>query len=181
MSKLAKRRKKRRSNPAPEASTTELATNAAVGFAGYAGTRLLARMVFAQVSKRFPGFAKHAHVLASAAAAGGVYLGTRYVERAAEHHEAATIGAGIAVLQSAFQTYAPARYSFVTADVNQGDYAKKKAPPSGDLDLDQLLLENPDLDAVEVGRAEPVEDPNCDDGLDDLDDIDNLLEFPSAS
>lgn len=160
--KIARYRKKR--NPSKDALVS-LATGAGAGFAGYAVTRLLSRVVYSQAVQRFPRLANHAAVGTSAAGVVGTYLATRYWERAQGYQESATIGAGVALLQAVFQTYLP-KFGWVVSDLDPGQYAPQKttAPSTEpDLDLDSLLEDNPDMEAVEVaqigqgGEEEPDE------------------------
>lgn len=174
-SKLAKRRRRRRKNPDDTPSRSrakgeviELATNIGAGFAGYAGTRLLSRMAYAQAVKRFPNASPYVHVAAAALGAAGVYFGTKHWSKAQDYHESASIGAGIALLQTAIQTFVP-KFGWIVADVTPDQYvkkAKKKVLPAADMnqltaapeatgfDLDALLEENPDVEAVSIGQME---------------------------
>ena len=77
-----------------------------------------------------------------------VYFGTRYYEKVEEYHEAATLGAGIAFIQTATQTYLP-KFGWIVADVKPEDYAqvqepkkaveKKPAVSIDDKELNELL------------------------------------------
>jgi hypothetical protein len=179
-SKLARyrRARKKKANPEGLADHKELAVNIGVGFAGYAGTRLLARMAYSQAVKRWPKASEHVHVAASALGAAGVYFGSKHYSKVSDYHEAAAIGAGIALIQTAFQTYLP-KFGWIVADVDASQYtAKRKTtlPPAdlnsllpsdsapelngavgtGDgFDLDMLLLENPEVEAIPIGQSEP--------------------------
>lgn len=197
-SKIAKRRRRRRPNPSVK-SLTDLGANIGVGVAGYASVRLLSRIAYVQSIKRWPGAAKHAHVAASALGAASVYLGSKYWGKIEDYHEAATIGAGIALFQTALQAYLP-QFGWIVADVNPEQYAAAKERavlpnadltgltdlgpefepaetvaqlPQGDFDLDAMLGENPNVEAVEIGQMEAVEelpgDPEG--GLGNLDDL----------
>lgn len=198
-SKLAKRRRRRRSNP----PAVEFAVSVGAGFAGYAATRFIARAAFSQAIKKWPKGAKHAHVAASAIGAAGVFFGSKYWSKLDDYHEAATIGAGIALIQTAVQTYLP-QFGWIVGDVNADQYVQKKralppanldslmldAPPAADsgFDLDALLAENKELEAVPVGQMDPEPelpgDPAGDmgaanrgdeAGLDDLENFNGML------
>ena len=173
--------------------------------------RLLSRIAFAQSLKRWPGAAKHIHVAASAVSAAGVYFGSRHWSKIEDYHEAATIGAGIALFQTALQTYLP-QLGWIVADTNADQYAatekqKQEAglpnadltglfddpsdpysvpnqveastqhelpPAQGDFDLDALLSEHPEVEAVEIGRADAAPElPGDPDG--DLGNLDDLI------
>jgi len=181
-SKLAKFRSKRkakaRANPEAKAAL-ETATSIGAGFAGYAATRMLSRMAYSQAIRRYPGAAPHMHVMASAFGAAGVYFGSKYWDKLDEYHEAASIGAGIALIQTAFQTYAP-KLGWIVADVSPDQYVAKKkkslpdadmttilpaeatAPESfgnfGEFDLDALLAGDSSIEAVQIGQAPSTEE-----------------------
>lgn len=167
-SKIARRKARRKSNPEIQ-KTKEFATTIGAGFVGYAVTSFAGRAIFSQAVKKYPGAAKHIAVLASAAGAAGVYFGSKYWDKASEHHEAITIGAGIALLKSAVQTYVP-KYGWIVGDLDPVQYAAKKKtitaadiPPEeqavDNFDLDALLQDN-DLEAVPIGQiAGAAEEP----------------------
>jgi hypothetical protein len=174
-STIARRKRRRKNAAASTKAATELATSVGAGFAGYAATKLIGRMAYSQIIKKFPKFAKHGGVLASAAGAAAAYLGSKHWDKVAEHHDAITIGAGIAVLQSAARTYAPKKYAWIVSDYSEDQYKSKGkvtiAPPEedftapvlpdapeaiSDFDLDRLLAENTELEAVPIGQAPPV-------------------------
>lgn len=185
-SKIAKYRARRNPSRAKK-EAIELATSIGAGFAGYGAARLFGRIVFSQAVRRWPGASKHLHVLASAASAAGIYIGTRSWSKTEDYHEAASIGAGIALLQSAIQTYLP-KFGWVVSDVDAAQYsrAKKQQLPDADMDLlmpgdepvpsldggfdlDALLAEHPDIEAVPVGRMAPaIDNPDYGDDEDDL-------------
>jgi hypothetical protein len=183
-SKLARYKKKRkakaRSNPETK-QAIELATNVGAGFAGYAATRLLSRMAYATALKRFPKGSPYIHIAASALSATGVYFGSKHWSKVDEYHEAASIGAGIAVMQTALQTLAP-KLGWIVSDVSADQYvakAKRELPAAdmtsilpaaeahdalpqgdfGDFDLDALLSEDDSIEAVPIGQAPSTETP----------------------
>lgn len=178
-SKLAKYRRRRKANPETKA-IVDLATNIGAGFAGYTATRFVSRVAYSQAVKRWPNASKHVYAAASALSAAGVFAGTRYWKRAGDYHEPAVIGAGIALIQTLIQTYLP-KFGWIVADVNAEQYGatKKRAPalPAADLstlfdesepmpelapapqssfDLEALLAQEPDLEAVPIGQASPI-------------------------
>lgn len=178
-SKLAryksKRKAKARANPETK-QAIELATNVGAGFAGYAATRLLSRMAYATALKRFPKGSPYIHIAASAISATGVYFGSKHWSKVDEYHEAASIGAGIALMQTALQTLAP-KLGWIVSDVSPDQYAKKEkrelpaadmtsllpagepqeALPKGDFDLDELLASDDSIEAVPIGQAPSTE------------------------
>jgi hypothetical protein len=85
------------------------------GFAGYAGTRLLARVVYTQLMKKWPKGSRHFSVLSTGAAFAGAWYATKYVKQLEKHRVPATVGAGIAALQSVIQTYVP-KFGWIVSD-----------------------------------------------------------------
>lgn len=147
--KIAKYRQRRKRNPSKD-ELVSIATGAGAGFAGYAVTRLLSRVAYSLVVKRFPRLADHIAVGVSAGGAVGIYLTTRYWERASAYQEPAMVGAGVALLQVVVQTYLP-KFGWVVSDLDPGQYEPSKtALPAPDLEA--LLEENPDVEAVEVAQ-----------------------------
>jgi len=185
-SKLA-RRYKRRKNIAREATqgSKDLAISVGAGFAGYAATRFISRMAYSQVIKRFPGGADYAALIASAIGAAGTFFGTKYWSKVEDYHEAASVGAGIALLQTGVQTFLP-KFSWIVSDVAPEQYVQKKTeskaggvtlesipgvfdttdvpelaapspePTGGIFDLGRMLSENPELEAVPIGSSPPA-------------------------
>lgn len=180
----AKRKAKAKSNPEKK-QVMEFGANVGAGFAGYAATRFISRVAYSQALKRFPKASSHVHVAASALGAAGVYFGSKHWEKVDEYHEAAAIGAGIALLQTTMQTYLP-KFGWLVSDVSEDQYTRKKKvkrtlpeanldtllPPEepdalpeasdnlGAFDLDALLASDNSIEAVEIGQAPPVEDPS---------------------
>jgi hypothetical protein len=101
------------------------------GFAGYAGTRLVSRVVHGMVLKRFPKLAKHASVLSTAAAATGAWFLAHRVERIQEHSTPIVVGASIAAIQTVVQAYLP-KYGWMVSDHNLNAQTPEQAarPPS---------------------------------------------------
>lgn len=197
-SKLAKYRDRRKkSNPS---QATEMAINIGAGFGGYAVTRFASRMAYSQLVKKYPDASKHIQVAASALGAAGVYFGTRYWKKVDDYHEAASIGAGIALLQTAVQAWFP-KYGWIVSDANAEQYGAKKkrelpdadmttllpaAPehelgpaPEANFDIDAFLADHSELEAVPIGQAPAVEEPEADDDMsfddDDLENYNGLL------
>jgi len=192
MGKKAARYRRRRRNPsddpavrATKEEASDLATSVGAAFGGYAGTRLLSRAATTQLSKKFPGFAKHTGIVAGLLGVAGVYLVTRYWDRVSKYHESATVGAGVALLQGALQTYLP-RYGWVVSDLDPKSLPAPNAAASSsdtsDEAFERLLAEN-DLVAepiAELGPSPSAASPAAtvsDDGGDDLADIIHLNGF----
>lgn len=198
-SKLARYRKKRPTkNPITESAFAEFGLQVGAGFAGYTATRLLMRMAYSQAVKRWPNFAQHLGVLTSAVGATGIYFGTKHWEKIDDYHESATIGAGIAVLQSILQTYVP-KLGWIVSDMDASQYVKPNLPEA-DLDelsgfsgiedppddtpqiassFDRLLAENNDLEAIPYGTSDGTEEmamaDYSDAGDDDLEHFNGMM------
>lgn len=101
-----------RSNPPPMEDLVEFIVP---GFAGYAGTRLVGRIVHGAVIKKWPKLAKHASVLSTFATAGTAMLAVHRIERIEKYHTPVVVGASIAALQSVVQAYLP-KYGWMVSD-----------------------------------------------------------------
>lgn len=129
---LAHNRKKRRArkNPSPASSATANPPIAAdivhvilPGFAAYAATRVLSRVVFAIVAKRWPKLGKHAAVLAGLASFGSMWFFAHKVKMLAKYHDSILMGSGIAAGQGVVATYLPVKYSWLLTDPRAEDLA----------------------------------------------------------
>lgn len=107
----------RRANPASNPPLgADLMNVVLPGAVAYAGTRVLARIVYSVTAKRWPKFAKHAHALAGVVAAGGAWFGAHRIQRIAHYHDGIVTGAAIAAAQGIAQAYLPAKYRWLLAD-----------------------------------------------------------------
>jgi hypothetical protein len=163
VAKFRSKRKSKRANPA-KAEAIETASSIGAGFAGYAATRLLSRMVYAQAVKRYPRASTHMHVAASALGATGVYFGSKHWSKIDQYHDAASIGAGIALIQTALQAYLP-KFGWVVADVSADQYVKKEKRMLPDADMNSILPADHEMDAL----------PEPSSNLGDAFDLDALL------
>lgn len=75
--------------------------------AGYAATRFLGRVARVQLGKRWPKLAAHAGPLSSAVSLLALWYVTEKWQRFRKYQTPVIIGSGIALLQSAVQTYMP--------------------------------------------------------------------------
>jgi hypothetical protein len=112
MPKLAKirRRGRKTGDAAPKRNPplgTDIAQYIAPGFAAFAATRLLTRIVAAQIAKRYPKFARHAGAMASAGAFAAAWFGAHRVKQLEKYHHPIVVGSGLAALQSVIQLYLP--------------------------------------------------------------------------
>lgn len=87
------------------------------GFAGYAGTRLVSRVAYGALMKRWPKLAKHGSVLSTFGAAGLAWLMVHRIHRLRTYHTPVVVGASIAAIQTAVQAYVP-KYGWIVSDHN---------------------------------------------------------------
>lgn len=161
------------------------------GVGAYAGTRLLQRLAFVLVSKRFPKLGKHAGVFSSAIAFGALWFLAHRWKKLEKYHTPIVVGSGIAAVQGAVQTYLP-QLGWVMSDVDPKQYQQKLlAPRTGDgrfqlpvpAELPEPVGPEELEDYIEVGdapyapqAAQPMATPGTNGGeepgggeLDDLD------------
>ncbi len=93
------------------------------GFAAYAATRVLTRIVYTFVQKRWPKLGKHAAAAAGAASFAGVWFFAHKVKKLAPYHDGVVMGSGVAALHGAAQCYLPKKYSWLLADCQPEDVA----------------------------------------------------------
>ena len=188
-SKLAKYKSRRRkSNPS---ASVELAASIGAGFAGYGVSRGISHIVTLQVAKRWPKATKIAHIAATAAGAAGVYFGTKHIRQLEGYHDAAVIGAGVALAQVVAQTLAPAKYAWLISDPQiDVEVQRKKAmrasqsnavlPAAPEMDeIDMLIAESSNTAPIPVGHIPELElgtEPMP--AIDDDDIGGDLIEFP---
>lgn len=91
--------------------------------AGYAGTRVLQRVIFNIVQKRWPKLGRHAHALSGALAFGGVMMFGHKIKKLEDYHDGIVIGSGIAAIHGVAACYLPKKYSWLLADCRAEDVA----------------------------------------------------------
>lgn len=132
ITKVTKETRETRSNPSALAwrDIGEVVIPAAVG---YAGTRVLQRVVYNLVQKRWPKYGKFAHALSGALAFGGVVMFGHKVKKLEDYQDGVAIGAGIAAIHSAASAFLPRKYSWLLADCRPEDVAPiaKPGTPGG--------------------------------------------------
>lgn len=84
-------------------------------FGAFVATRFATRAVATTITTRWPAYAKHAGALASVASFAAAWTLAHRVKMLKKYSEPATIGAGIAALQSLIQLYLP-RLGWVVSD-----------------------------------------------------------------
>ena len=101
------------------------------GFAGYAGTRMVSRIVHGMIIRRYPRLAKHASVISTGLAAAAAWFLVHRIKSVKQYHTPVVVGAGIAALQTAVQAYLP-KYGWMVSDhnLNAQTPAQAALPPS---------------------------------------------------
>jgi len=125
-----RRRRRLRANPAPERTSraranpplgSDITSVLLPGFGAYALTRVLQRIVYTVVQKRWPKLGKHAHAAAGVAAFGGVWFFAHRIAAVAKYHDGIVMGSGVAALHGIAQCYLPKKYSWLLADCKSSD------------------------------------------------------------
>jgi len=170
-----KRRRRAHTTPNPPVST-DLVEFILPGFAGYAATRFVSRVVATQVAKRWPKLATHAGVLGSLASFGAAWIGVHRIDKIAQYHTPVVVGSGIAALQNLVRNYVP-RYGWLVADYQPPKLQAAVVPQENDgealpSDVGSFLLpgqslKNPD-DLSDLGGSLGTLGTNVDTGVDDL-------------
>ena len=163
------------------------------GFAAYAATRVLARIVYQLVQKRWPKLGKHAAAISGVASFGAVWLTAHRVQTLAKYHDGVVMGSGIAAFQGLATTYLPDKYKWLIADCKPEDVAPvpaktepatapatqtfqaraEMAPAPEPTDEFSYLEDELQLQGVDVGRRResPGKEPApAQQRMDDLDD-----------
>jgi len=86
------------------------------GFGAYAASRVLQRIAFSVIMRRWPRLAKHAHAATGLAAFASAWLLAHRVAKIAKFHDGILVGTGVAALQGVAQAYLPAKYNWLTDD-----------------------------------------------------------------
>jgi hypothetical protein len=118
----ARRARAPRSNPGPRANPPAFDDLKGVilpGFAAFAATKLLSRMAYSVVSKKFPKLGRHAHAAAGVGSFAAVWFGAHRVKQLAPYHDGIVAGAGMAALHGLAQAYLPAKYRWILGDPQQ--------------------------------------------------------------
>ena len=162
-----RKRRRRRSNPSTAGARRSNpgifadAKDAIVpGFAAYAGTRFLSRIVFMLISRRWPRAGKHAAAASSVIAFAGAWLLAHKIKRLSKYHEGIVVGSGIAAISTVARTYLP-KYGWIVADYGVNDYAAGNTPPStppGELDEPEASGDEFDYMEAELAAFESEAD-----------------------
>jgi hypothetical protein len=177
-----KKRKRARRNPdaAPAATggmlaavanppdMSELAEFILPGFAGYGATKMLSRIVYTQLSKKWPGASKHVAVGSTVISFLAAWMLLHRIKKLAPYQMPATVGAGIAALQTIVSQYLP-KYGWMVSDITMDSSspllssgAQRASMPSG-APVETLFPGGPEV----VGDDE--DDVLVTDGIGDID------------
>jgi hypothetical protein len=146
---------------------SELADFVLPGFAGFAATKLLARIVAVQAAKRWPNAGKHVAVGSTVVAFLAAWMLLHRIKKLAPYQMPATVGAGIAALQSAVAAWLP-KYGWMVSEPSAENApllssgAQRASMPSG-APVETLFPGGPEV----VGDDE--DDVLVTDGIGDID------------
>jgi hypothetical protein len=176
-SKVAGRRLARLvSNPAGYGQ--ELVEQVGPGVAAYTAARLLHRLAFVLVSKKWPNMAKHAGVISSVATFAATWFLGHKVKLLAKYHQPIVVGTGIAAAQGLLQAYVP-KIGWMVSDIDPDQYISRlpgATPVLPEMDLDETgLLDSMGDNYIDVDEsvAKPTDvEPDVDDGGEELDGLD---------
>ncbi len=154
-----RKRRRRRSNPSTAVARRSNpgifadAKDAIVpGFAAYAGTRFLSRIVFMLISKRWPKAGKHAAAASSVIAFAGAWLLAHKMKRLSKYHDGIVVGSGIAAISTVARTYLP-KYGWIVADYGVNDYTGSAPPSTPPDELDEPEPSGDEFDHYEAELA----------------------------
>ena len=116
------RRVARSSSPRPNPPLTVDFTNVILpGFASYAGTRVIQRIVYNLVQSRWPAWGKHAAAVSGAAAFGAAWFGAHKLPKIGQYHDGIVLGSAMAAFQGAIRAWVPAKYAWLLSDCQPTD------------------------------------------------------------
>lgn len=144
-----RRQTRRRSVTANPPVGTDLLHSVLPGFGAYAATRLLSRIVYSLVQRKWPKLGKHAAALAATGAFGTAWLGAHRIQRLAPYHDVIVIGSGVAALQTIVRTYLP-RYGWIVADPKPADVQPAALPAAAATAAAQAELQGDEYSYLEA-------------------------------
>jgi hypothetical protein len=130
ITKIVKETRETRQNPAANPPLVSDLTQVILpGFGAFAATKVLQRIVYSVVQKRWPKLGKHAHAISGLLAFGGVWYFAHKIKGLARYHDGIVIGSGIAAGHGLAQCYLPQKYNWLLADCKPSD-VKALPPPA---------------------------------------------------
>lgn len=191
-----KRRARAKANPAANPPAWHDFTHVILpGFAAYGAVRVLQRIAFTLIGKRWPRFAKHAHAATGVIAAGGAWAFAHKLPKVGQFHDAILMGSGVAALQGVYSAYVPKKYGWLLSDCDTSQLApatsgglmtepanlpqqlKQQTSTGDDDDLADLEAQLGSLSGTTLGGGKssgsaPVDDALAEElGGEDLDDL----------
>jgi hypothetical protein len=103
------------------------------GFLTYAGTRLVQRMIYTLVQKRWPNLGKHAHAVAGVGTFAAGWFFAHKIDAVAKYHDGIVMGSGIAAAHGIAEAYLPAKYSWILGACKPDDVAPADTTGTGTL------------------------------------------------
>lgn len=129
LAKIAKRRRQRAAAPTKNPPLgSDLLSSVLPGFAAYAASRLLSRLAYAIIQRKWPRLGKYAGAAAATGTFGAAWIGAHRIKQLQPYHDVIVIGSGIAALQSIAQLIP--KYGWIVSDPLPGDVAPAQLPAS---------------------------------------------------
>lgn len=149
-----KRKRAARANPAPRANpafASDVTHLILPGFAAYGGVRVLQRIVYQIVQKRWPKWGKWAHAATGLGAAGALWGFAHRIKALAGYHDAIVMGSSVAAVQGVANAILPVKYNWLLSDCRPED-VKSVAPAQPQ--IAQMQTEAPSADNDEYSYLE---------------------------
>jgi hypothetical protein len=141
MSRLARKYKKHkrptgvpRSNPS-SGWLKDLGHDVLPALAGFAGSRLISRMMTLAIHKKWPGAARHAGAISAIASFAGAAWGAHKIKSIEKYADGLVIGAGVGAAATILQTYVP-KLGWMMAEVGTTELAPATPTPMPTADFD---------------------------------------------
>lgn len=122
VTRVTKETRETRSNPAANPPVVADLTQVLLpGFGAFAATKVVQRIVFSLVQRRFPKLGRHAHALSGVAAFAAVWLFAHKIKGLRKYHDGIVMGSGVAALHGVASCYLPKKYNWLLADCRPED------------------------------------------------------------
>jgi hypothetical protein len=132
ITKITKETRETRQNPAANPPLVSDLTQVILpGFGAFAATKVLQRIVYSIVQKRWPKLGKHAHAISGLAAFGGVWYFAHKIRSLSKYHDGIVMGSGVAAAHGLAQCYLPEKYRWLLADCKPSDVKALPPPKNG--------------------------------------------------
>lgn len=171
---LAKHRRRRKS-ATPRKNPplgTDLTKTVAPAFGAYVATRLLSRIVYQLVARKWPKAGKHAAVGSAVASFSAAWWAAHRIEKLEEYHDAIVVGSGIAAGQAVVRNYLPA-WGWIVGDLRPEDVGQAAEGQTSASPEEVAMLEGFGADSL-TGLSDAGDGLGADDE-DDLSDLEAEL------